>query len=87
MCYNAFKEGREILVDIPRSRRPWTSSTDENIEKVKEIVLGNRHSSLREIAHDLNISHDSVRSIFIDILGKRRVAARLVPKELNFFQK
>lgn len=85
--YKAFKEGREIVEDMPRSGRPSTSSTDENIEKVKEIVLDNRHSSLREIARDLNISHESVRSILVDILGMRRVAARLVPKELNFLQK
>ena len=61
-------------------------STDENIEKVKEIVL-NRHSSLREIAHGLNISHESVRSILVDILDMRRTAPRLVSKELNFLLK
>lgn len=85
--YKAFKEGREIVEDNPRSGRPSTSSKDENIEKVKEIVLGNRHSSLREIARELNLkSHESIRSILVDKLGMRRIAARLVPKELNFLQ-
>jgi len=36
----------------------------------------------------MNISHESVSTIFVDVLGIKRVAtARLVPKELNFLQK
>lgn len=85
--YKAFQSGRESVEDLPRSGRPSTSSTEQNVEKVKEIVNENRHASLREIAHDLNMSHESVRTILTDILGMRRVAARLVPKELNFLQK
>lgn len=85
--YKAFKDGREIIEDKPRSGRPATASTDENIEKKKEIVFDNRYASLREIAHDLNISHESVRSILMAKLGTRRVTARLIPKELNFLQK
>lgn len=37
------------------------------------------------MAQDLGISHESVRTILVDVLGMRR--ARLVPKELNFLQK
>lgn len=85
--YKAFQSGRESVEDLPRSGRPSTSSTEQNVEKVKEIVNENRHASLRKIAHDLNMSHESVRTILTDILGMRRVAARLVPKELNFLQK
>ena len=61
--YKAFIKGLEIVEDMFRSGRPSTSSTDENIEKVKEIVLDNRHSSLREIARNLKISHESARLI------------------------
>jgi len=57
--YKAFKEGQEVE-DKLHSGRPSTSSIDENIEKVKEIVLDNHHSSLRKIVSDLNISHESV---------------------------
>ncbi|XP_032676163.1 protein GVQW3-like [Odontomachus brunneus] len=81
--YKAFKEGREVVEDLPRSGRLSTSLTEDNIEKVKEIVLENRYFSLREVAHELNMSHESVRSILVDNLGMRRVAAKLVPKDLN----
>jgi len=85
--HKAFKEGREVIEDLPRSGRPSTSLTEDNIKKVKEIVLENRNSSLREISHELKMSHESVRSILINNLNMRRVAARLVPKDLNFLQK
>ena len=75
------------MEDLPRSGRPSTSSTDENVDKVKEMVLENHHLSLREVARDLSVSHESIRNILHHQLGMRRVAARLVPRELNFFQK
>lgn len=49
--------------------------------------MENRHASLREIAQDVDMSHESVRTILVDVLGIRRVAARLVLKKLNFLQK
>lgn len=69
-----------MVEDLAHSSRPSTSSTDENIDKVKELVLENHHSSLREMTQDLDMSHKSVRTILVDILGIRRVATRLVPK-------
>lgn len=85
--YRAFKDGRETVQDMPRSGRPSMSTTDDNIKKVKEIVLENHHASVREIARELNIGREAARLILTDNLGMRRVAARFVPKELNFLQK
>ena len=82
--YKAFKDGRESVEDKPLSGRSLTSSTKNSINQVKEIILHNRLSSLRDIAREVHISHESVRSILVDILGMRRVSARIVPKELNF---
>lgn len=73
-----------MVIDLLRSGQPSTSLIEKNIDKIKEIVIKNRHSSLREMAQDLDISHESVRTILVDVLGKRRVSTRLVPKELNF---
>lgn len=85
--YKAFKDGRDTVDDLPRSGRPSTSNTEKNVDKIEEMIMENRHLSLREIAQDVNMSHESVRNILVDVLGMRRVAARLVPKDLNFFQK
>ena len=85
--HSAFKSGRDVVEDLPRSGRPSTSSTEVNICKVKEMVTENLHSSLREIAAELSVSHQSIRTILNDCSGMKRVAARLVLKDLNFFQK
>jgi len=81
--YKAFKDGRESVEYKPCSGKPSTSSTENNTNQVKEIILHNRLSSLRDIAREVHISHESVRSTFVDILGMKRVNARIVPKELN----
>ncbi|KAG5338923.1 MOS1T transposase, partial [Acromyrmex heyeri] len=40
--YKMFSEGREDVNDEERAGRPSTSTTDENIDEVKKIVLANR---------------------------------------------
>ena len=39
--YKSFKEGREEVNDLPRSRRPSTSLTEEHFDKMKEMVAEN----------------------------------------------
>ena len=75
MWYNRFKEGREDIND------------DENIEAVKKIILGNRRITIREAADDVGISFGSCQAIFTDVLGMKLVAAKIVPKLVNFEQK
>ncbi|XP_011701752.1 PREDICTED: putative uncharacterized protein FLJ37770 [Wasmannia auropunctata] len=70
--YKMFSEGREDVNDEERAGRPSTSTTDENIDEVKKIVLANRRITVREVAEDLNISIGSCHSIFTNDLGMRR---------------
>ena len=74
--YRDFKEGRERVDDLQCSGRPSTSIDDQNMNKIKEMVLGNRR-----------ISFGLVETILKDYLGLRRFKSRLVPKFLNFFEK
>ena len=46
-----------------------------------------RKLTIREIAEELNIAYGSAQDIFVNYLGLRFVAAKLVPKDLNFMQK
>ena len=85
--YSAFKSGRDVVEDLPRSGRPSTSSTEVNIAKVKKMVTKNRHLILRKIAAERSVSHELIRTILNDCLGMKRVTARLVPEDLNFLQK
>ena len=46
-----------------------------------------RKLTVREIAEELNIAYRSAQDILVNDLGLRRVAAKLVSKDLNFMQK
>ena len=61
--YSAFKNGRDIVEDLPRSGRTSTSLTAVNIAKVKEMVTENLYLSLRDIAAELSVFHESIRTI------------------------
>ena len=45
--HKAFSEGREVVENLPHTSRPSTSVNDDNIEKVKKIVLENRRVGIR----------------------------------------
>ena len=75
LWYNRFKEG------------PITSTTDENMESVKKMILDNRRMTIREFSDDVGISFGSCQAIFTDVLGMKRAAEKIVPKLLNFEQK
>ena len=87
MWYKLFTEGREEVNDDARSRRPSTSTTNENTEAMKKIVMENRRITIREVAEDVGISIGSCHAIFLDISGLQRVAAKFIPKLLNFDKK
>ena len=82
MRYNRFKEGREDVNDNARTGGPSTSTTDENIEAVKKMILDNRRITTGEVADDVSISFGLCQAIFMDVLGMK-----IVSKLLNFEQK
>ncbi|EFN89083.1 Putative uncharacterized protein FLJ37770, partial [Harpegnathos saltator] len=51
--YKRFQEDREDIEDDARSGRPSTSTNDEHVEKVKEIVLANRRITIRKVAEEI----------------------------------
>ncbi|KAJ8945418.1 hypothetical protein NQ318_009873 [Aromia moschata] len=74
--YKEFKADREIVEDLPRSGRPSTSTTADNIDKIKTLVLENRHECSRVGSRVRHFDN-----------GMKRIAARLVPKDMNVLQK
>lgn len=75
-----FQEGRE---DVKDAEHPSTSTTDENVEKVKATVMNDRWITIREVADDVGISNGSCNDIFANILGMKRVVEKFVPKLLH----
>lgn len=85
--YKRFQDGREDVEDDERSGRPSTSTIDENVKKVEKMVLNDRRITIREVADEVGISIGSCHNIFSNVLGMKRVAAKFIPKLLNFDQK
>ena len=86
LSYNRFKKGQEDVNDNACSGRLSTSTTDENIEAVKKMILNNRRINITEFADDIGISFGSCQEIFTGVLGIKSTAAKIAPKLLNFKQ-
>ena len=65
--YKRFQNGREDVEDDERPGRPSTSTTDENVEKVKEMVMNDRQITIREVVDDFDISIGACHEIFSNV--------------------
>jgi len=77
--FKRFRNGCESAEDEERSGRPSTSKTQENVERISEIIQSNRRLTIREISEDLNISYGSVQNILttdLNIMTMLRVTHR-----------
>ncbi|KAG5310893.1 MOS1T transposase, partial [Acromyrmex insinuator] len=71
------KEGREEVADEPRSGHPTTARTDENVNRVCEVLRSDRQLSIQYIADTLNISTFAVHGIVTENLRKACAAIKL----------
>ncbi|GBM27076.1 hypothetical protein AVEN_189855-2-1, partial [Araneus ventricosus] len=67
--------------DEPRSGRPPTSTTPDNIERVQWMLADDRRLSFRMIAEELKISLDSVSNIIHEHLQKRKKKVYAFPTD------
>lgn len=82
-----FKLGRESIEDDPRSGRPISVVTEENVRKVRKLVLEDRRIKVWQIADTVGISKERVGEILHEHLNMTKVSARWVPKMLTAFDK
>ena len=78
-----FREGREQVENQPHPRRPRTSITPENVERVELLILDNRRITIREISEEVGISVGSVEDIVKKDLHFSKVSARWIPRILT----
>ena len=79
----AFKDGRESIIDDLRSGRPVDVSTPEAVQAVEDLIKSDRRVTLDEIATKLDISHGTVYAIVREKLHFSKVSCRWVPKMLT----
>ena len=77
--YKAFSEGHESIKDEPRSGRPSTSKTDNNVEIVRVLVWSDCRLTMRMIASELNLNHTTVHQILTEELAMKKLCAKFVP--------
>ena len=86
--WKRFKEGRTSVVDDdPRSGRPSTSKTDDNVAKVRDVIRSNRRLTVRGVDKEVSISKSVCHEILTENLGMHRIAAQFVPRLLTDDQK
>ena len=51
---------------------------------MKKLILNNRRISIREVADDVAVSFGLCLSIFMNVLGMKHVAAKIVEQLLHF---
>ena len=52
--WKRFKEGRTSVDEDPRSGRPSTSKTDDNVVKAREVIRSNRRLTVRDVAEEVS---------------------------------
>jgi len=81
--FNEFQRGRTSVFDEPRPGAPKTTTTENNVTKIHDLVLADRRLKIREIAETVSMSKDRVGHVLHEILGIRKLSARWVPRLLT----
>jgi len=82
-----FKDRRTSVDDDECSGRTSTSTTPENIAKLREAILADCRQTVHDICEIVGLSYGTVQLIFGDNLNMRRISARFVPRLLSDDQK
>jgi len=85
--YGRFRDRREDIEDDPRSGQPTECRNDNNVEKICQLLLPNRHLSLIMLADEVNTGTDTVRKIVVEDLRKRKICSLFVSHSLTPEQK
>jgi hypothetical protein len=70
-------------MDNKRSGHPFTSRSDENIDRMHSLVLSDHRMTVQMIADELQIGKTSVYLILTEDLEMRKICAKIVPKLLT----
>ena len=82
--YERFQDGREDVEDDESPGSLSTSTTDEKVDKLKEMVMNDRRITIREVADDVSISIGSCHEIFFEYFGYETRSSKICSKIVEF---
>jgi len=78
-----FSEGRTLVEEDQRSRRPSGTRTGDNAAWVRELVRSDQRLRVKTIAGEMSMKWETVRLILTEELGMRKICAKMVPRNLT----
>ena len=81
--FSRFKNGEMSIEDQPRSGRPATSRSDENVDKINALIREGRRRTFDQLCEMSGIFWSSIQRILSEDLHMGRVAAKFVPRLLT----
>ena len=82
-----FLEGQEECEDDQRSGRPVTNRTDNNLNRVKQLMRVDCRLTVRIIFEELSIVKNTAWKILTENLEMLKLCAKMAPKILSKYQK
>jgi hypothetical protein len=58
--HEQFLEGRESMKDDDHPGRPCTALTDDNIEKVRDVIRKDQRLGVRAVAEEVNLDREII---------------------------
>ncbi|UYV80889.1 hypothetical protein LAZ67_19002108 [Cordylochernes scorpioides] len=85
--HSRFKAGRISIEDDPRQGRPKFQRTDENVQKITDLIKENPRTTLLELEQDTGISKTTIGKIVTENLKLKKTPAKFIPSFLTNEQK
>lgn len=84
--FKCFQDGREVVPDDSRPSRPFTSKTDDNIEKIGNLIRFDHQLNVRVIAETVRIEKESEWQMLHNNFNMQKACAKMVLKIITFEQ-
>ena len=82
-----FREGRASTADDPRSGRPVTATTEDNVIKVKHLIDEDPKITKKALMVEVGVSIGSIEEILHNKLNMTKLSCRWVPRLLTSMQR
>ncbi|KAI6651839.1 Transposase [Oopsacas minuta] len=78
-----FRFGDADVTDLPRSGRPISTTTSENIALIESMVMEDKCITVNQLEQSMEISSGVIHTILTTELGYRSICGKWVPHKLS----